>query len=307
MPLTESQKQAHYNYAKKYLKRIPLDVQKYTYEAIKLAADSVGNTVNGFIKEAIFARHEYQVAEATLERQGNDEREQIKNAEYICENHQLLRDRVNGAKQSEPEKPTSEKQPEPAVSQNIRVFKHGRLKDVTPRSEIDFTMNSGETATGVVLEVNNGVAEMVFKNCLDKRRPMNKKNTNEGGFEASDLRKVLNSEILEDMPTWLREIMVPFENGDFLRLLREKELHGENKYGEPDSEDVKQFEMMKDRRYRIVFRGNTGEWEWYWVENAAVASSALFALCSSDGNAYSASASSSDGVRPRFRIRIADL
>lgn len=213
----------------------------------------------------------------------------------------LLRDRVIGAKPTEPEKPkTPEKQPEPEVCQNIKVFKPGRLKDVTPRSEIDFTMNSGETATGIVLEVNNGIAEMVFKNCLDKERPMNEENTNEGGFEASDLRKALNSEILEDMPTWLREIMVPFENGDFLRLLREKELHGENEYGEPDSEDVKQFEVMKDRRYRIAFRGNTGEWEWYWVENAAVASSTYFALCGSDGDALYGSASNSYGVRPYF-------
>ena len=49
MSLTESQKQARYNYAKKALKRIPLDVQKEKYKEIKTAADSAGETVNGYI------------------------------------------------------------------------------------------------------------------------------------------------------------------------------------------------------------------------------------------------------------------
>ena len=38
MTLSEAQKQARYNYAKKSLKRIPLDVQKEKYEQIKQAA-----------------------------------------------------------------------------------------------------------------------------------------------------------------------------------------------------------------------------------------------------------------------------
>ena len=56
MPLTESQKQARYNYAKKSLKRIPLDVQKEKYEEIKAAADAAGEKVNGYIKKAIDER-----------------------------------------------------------------------------------------------------------------------------------------------------------------------------------------------------------------------------------------------------------
>lgn len=58
MTLTESQKQARYNYAKKALKRIPLDVQKEKYEEIKTAAVSAGETVNGYIKRAIDERIE---------------------------------------------------------------------------------------------------------------------------------------------------------------------------------------------------------------------------------------------------------
>lgn len=58
MPLSESQKQARYNYAKKSLKRIPLDVQKEKYEEIKAAATAVGEPVNTYIKKAIDERME---------------------------------------------------------------------------------------------------------------------------------------------------------------------------------------------------------------------------------------------------------
>ena len=58
MSLTESQKQARYNYAKKSLKRIPLDVQKEKYEEIKAAATAAGESVNGYIKKAVDQRME---------------------------------------------------------------------------------------------------------------------------------------------------------------------------------------------------------------------------------------------------------
>jgi len=45
-------------YAKRNLKRIPLDVQKEKYEEIATAAAAIGETVNGFIKTAIDERME---------------------------------------------------------------------------------------------------------------------------------------------------------------------------------------------------------------------------------------------------------
>ena len=58
MSLSESQKQARYNYAKKSLKRVPLDVQKEKYEEIKAAATAAGESVNGYIKKAVDQRME---------------------------------------------------------------------------------------------------------------------------------------------------------------------------------------------------------------------------------------------------------
>lgn len=58
MAVTDSQKQAHYRYEKKALKRIPLDVQKDQYAQIQNAAAAAGESVNGYIKGAILQRME---------------------------------------------------------------------------------------------------------------------------------------------------------------------------------------------------------------------------------------------------------
>ena len=53
MSTTEAQKMATMRYAKKHLKRVPLDLQLSDYEALKAAAEKSGGSVNGFIKLAI--------------------------------------------------------------------------------------------------------------------------------------------------------------------------------------------------------------------------------------------------------------
>lgn len=58
MPLTEERKEYLKEYQKSKLKRIPLDVTKEKYDEIKTAADSAGESVNGYIKKAIDDRME---------------------------------------------------------------------------------------------------------------------------------------------------------------------------------------------------------------------------------------------------------
>lgn len=57
MPTTEAQKKAHYKYAKRNLKRIPLDVQQdYYNDYLKPAADAVSEPINTYIKKAVQQR-----------------------------------------------------------------------------------------------------------------------------------------------------------------------------------------------------------------------------------------------------------
>jgi predicted HicB family RNase H-like nuclease len=52
----ENKRDYNRQYEKEVLKRIPLNVQKSEYEAIKAAADRAGQPVNTFIKDCIRAR-----------------------------------------------------------------------------------------------------------------------------------------------------------------------------------------------------------------------------------------------------------
>lgn len=53
MPTTEAQKKARYKYEKEKIKRVPLDMSKEMYADVKAAADAAGQSVNGYIKQAI--------------------------------------------------------------------------------------------------------------------------------------------------------------------------------------------------------------------------------------------------------------
>ena len=168
-----------------------------------------------------------------------------------------------------------------------------------------FALNDGEQFEAMAMKQEDDGMIFCAVDCLETEYQMNKKPTNEGGYEACELRKALNGEILERFPAEIRESMVPFENGDLLRLPTEKEIFGKNKYGEDEPDTVTQWEPMTLRRNRIAFQGYNGEWEWYWLQNRLrdVASATNFACVPSNGIANYYSASTSLGVRPAFKIK----
>lgn len=53
MAYTEKQRDYSLQYAKKNLRRIPLDLPKADYEALKAHTNKTGESVNGFIKRLI--------------------------------------------------------------------------------------------------------------------------------------------------------------------------------------------------------------------------------------------------------------
>lgn len=53
MAITEERRKYLYDYHKNNLKRVPLDLQLSDYELLKAEAQNAGESVNGFIKQAI--------------------------------------------------------------------------------------------------------------------------------------------------------------------------------------------------------------------------------------------------------------
>ena len=54
------------DYAKKNIKRVPLDMQKDDYDKLQAAASAAGEKVNTYIKRAIFERMEREQAQAQV-------------------------------------------------------------------------------------------------------------------------------------------------------------------------------------------------------------------------------------------------
>ena len=173
---------------------------------------------------------------------------------------------------------------------------------------VSYTMEDGEEVEAIAVKEEfdkHGNLCMVFMllDCLKEECRMNRDDTNDGGYEESHLRDQLATEYLEKFPASLRLNMVPFDNGDLLRIPTEREIFGENRYGEEEPDTVEQFEAMKKRRNRMAFDGSNGETQAYWLQNKRVRSAAHFCFVSAYGAASGSYASYSLGVRPLYRIR----
>lgn len=173
---------------------------------------------------------------------------------------------------------------------------------------VSYTMEDGEEVEALAVKEEfdkHGNLCMVFMllDCLKKECRMNRDDTNDGGYEESYLRDQLATEYLEKFPASLRLNMVPFDNGDLLRIPTEREIFGENRYGEEEPDTVEQFEAMKKRRNRMAFDGSNGETQAYWLQNKRVRSATTFCFVDAIGFADGTYASNSFGVRPLYRIR----
>lgn len=87
---------------------------------------------------------------------------------------------------------------------------------------IKFKLTDGEKVQAMAVQQENDGMLFCLVDCLADEYSMNDTNTNEGGYEGSDLRKKLNTEIIARFPADIKAMMVPFGNGDYLRLPTEK-------------------------------------------------------------------------------------
>jgi len=182
-----------------------------------------------------------------------------------------------------------------AVEYNTDVFEVGDI--------IRFNLTDGEYVEAMAMKKETDGMIFLLVDCLAHEEPMNEECSNRGGYDGCDLRVKLNDGILSRFPVEIREQMVAFPNGDFLRLPTEREIFGCNTYGEDEESNVEQWKPMELRRNRIAFQGHNGAWEWYWLQNKRKNSAAGFAGVGSHGGASYASASGARGVRPAFKIK----
>ena len=146
----------------------------------------------------------------------------------------------------------------------------------------------------------------MLKDCLRDTYPMNDDCTNAGGWKASKLRKVLNTEILALLPDDMRAAIKPRVidgESDLLWLASEMEVFGPHDWTENDPDRGEQMAYYKCRGNRIKALGDESKAATSWWERSPCASSAtIFCFVNSNGNASSFSASNSFGVAFGFCV-----
>ena len=173
--------------------------------------------------------------------------------------------------------------------------------DLNVGDVFDFTLKDGEEVQAMVVEKEQNKALCILVDCLRDEYSMNDTHTTKGGWEGSKLCKILNSEILERFPDEVRKAMMPFANGDYLRLPTEREIFGKAYYSEED-ERVQQFEPMKERRNRRALQGKNGDRrEFWWLSSVAGTYSFCFVYAGGGLTSYYG-AGASFSVRPLFII-----
>ena len=155
--------------------------------------------------------------------------------------------------------------------------------------------------TATCQKVTEKGATFLLDQYLDRPMPMNKKNTNRGGYDNSDLRKALQSDEVLDIFAGIRDYMVPFDNGDLLRIPFAGELFDKLlSWCEQDGHE--QWPLMKDVHNRTASR--CGDYEWGWLANTFRDTSTNFCRVGNHGDVDNGYASNVIGVRPVFLIAV---
>lgn len=137
----------------------------------------------------------------------------------------------------------------------------------------------------------------LFDDCVTMQ-PMNKKLTNKGGFEKSDLKKWIDDVLLPAFPDDLRSRIENLTIPTYGQIFGHDYWY--NDVIEPDNDE--QFPLMTKIKNRIA--DFEDDCEWYWLQNATKKelSAYYFADATYDGSADYGKASYSRGVRPVFLL-----
>lgn len=169
--------------------------------------------------------------------------------------------------------------------------------------EISFVLKNGTAIRALAVKKETDGMLFCFLNCLPECIAMSESGECDS-YEGSEVREYLRGEILWMLPENIKESLVPFENGDFLRIPTEKEISGKNECGEEEPESVTQWEPMKRVMNRVAGDSDDEYTIPYWLKNKSKNYSSYFAVAYANGGAYVYGASNALGVRPVFKIKI---
>lgn len=182
--------------------------------------------------------------------------------------------------------------------ESIKVLRRQgtETKEIVVGDQILIPLAEFGTFTATAHKVTDRGVLFIFDEYVTSK-PMNKRNANNGGYEESDLKKWIDTVLLEAFPTELKGRIEDLSIPTVGEIVGHDD-EWDNEHFEPD--DDEQLPLMKETRNRIAFLNN--QWEWGWLRNATKQefSSAYFAGVGTYGSSGCGNASGSGGVRPEF-------
>lgn len=161
---------------------------------------------------------------------------------------------------------------------------------------ISFYLTTGEFVSAFAVKQEEDGTIFLFSDLLDNVERMHSDDVEDIYYADTELRSWLNQTFVKQFPAEIVKEMLPFENGDFIRLPTEREILGENVYGELETESIQQWELMENSMIRGVY-------SWYWLQTKAVDRKNEFCCITSSGNSNAANFYLKCGVRPVFKLK----
>lgn len=159
--------------------------------------------------------------------------------------------------------------------------------------EIDIELKTGERVTLVCEQVKNGHVTFFTKELLEDTHAMD-----EGWITDWKKRLGTMDGYLEKLFRLLPDDLQAVICGEKLRLLREREVFGENRYGKPENcEQLPRYQEPENRVKRL-----SGVPFPYWLASPFATNAAYFCCVNSDGSSGTSSASNSHGVCFGFEV-----
>ena len=168
--------------------------------------------------------------------------------------------------------------------------------DISVGDQLKIPLGNLGTFTATIQVIIGDKVLFLFDDYVAKR-PMNKNGRNEGGYDGSDLKKWIDTELYNMFPAVLKQRMTGLSIPTLGEICGWDDEWDRN-HIEADGDE--QLPLMKQRRNRVAYYQNDCEWGWLRNATKRKFSSAAFALVYDYGGANYHYASNSYGVRPEF-------
>lgn len=170
------------------------------------------------------------------------------------------------------------------------------LKDAEVGDKTTIKLDGLGEFAATVHKVTDDKVMLIFDDYVAER-PMNESDTNEGGFEDSDLNKWLHTEFVKALPYSIRARLTDVTIPTVGEMFGWDDAWDRNHF---EADNDKQLPLMKQRSNRVAYYNNGCESGWLRNATKKECSSASFANVGNDGDTTCDGASASRGVRPEI-------